>query len=182
MADDDKLSTILIHVGETRKGIANVEQVLDAMGREVIRRPECTERHIVVANSVAALKEDLQEIRADVKAIRRSTGRDHPAVSASMLVGDGEEKQKGLKYWVTVAVGGITILTFLASIFWGVISAGRYLERVDAIAKKADKQNVELKREIIKASKKSTAYLSHIKRFTEPNDGGTPPTPAPTHR
>ena len=125
MPDDDKLSTILIHIGETRKGIESLEEAVASIGKEVVRRPECTERHVVVATSLAALKEDLTEIRQDVKAIRRSTGQDHKAITEAMLR-DEEKKEKGLKYWLGVGGGAITVLTFLGSmlVYAGFVESG----------------------------------------------------------
>lgn len=151
MPDDDKLNTILIHVGETRKGITGLEAAVNNISKEVVRRPECTERHVVVATSIGALKEDLNEIRQDVKAIRRTTGQGHQAITQTMLE-LSEDKKKGLKYWIGVGVGAITILSFLGSIFYGVVSLGRYIERIDSLARKAEKSNAEIKRAFNRAT------------------------------
>lgn len=164
MPDDDKLSTILIHVGETRAGLdglqASVQQVREEVrqiGRDSVPKGECTERHIVVANSIASLRSDLGEIKGDVKAIRRQTGQEHRAISDDVLKAGAEQRsglnrllssQRGLKYWISLSVGLIAVLSFVGSVLWGVANVGRYIERVDAMAEASRRAQVKLERKI----------------------------------
>lgn len=158
MPQDDALNEILIHMGETRKGVSNLEtsmsgvrQELNELNQGTVKRPECTERHVVVARSINAVTEKLDDIKGDVMAIRRNTGKEYPAITPSML--KGGDGKKGIKYWVSVGVGITTLLGFLASLVWGVISVGRYIEKVDQLTQVSKKQQSEIKKEIGEVAK-----------------------------
>lgn len=90
--NEDKLATILVHVGETRKGISNLEKDVKDIKRELIftvRKTECTEKHSIVNDHVgnvqeivSSLREDVAEIKTDIRHVRANTGHGYPAVSA----------------------------------------------------------------------------------------------------
>lgn len=151
-ADNDRvLRDILVHVGETRKGMQSLEgdvggirEQIQGLNRTAVPKEECTARHVVVARSVDGVKkelrDDLQQIKADVRAIKVRTGAEHPVLTAKMLTNGGNgcdningppTEGKGVKYWLGVITAGITIVGFLGGMLWGVFRVGRYMERVD---------------------------------------------------
>ena len=141
------LQDILIHVGKTSEGITNlkedvreVKDHLAQLNNSAVRKDECTQRHLVVATSIdnirKEVKGDLSEIKHDLKFVRSQTRDDNMAITAEMLaagpeVEEEEDTGKGLKYWLSVAGGIITVLGFLGAVVWGVFKVGRYMERVD---------------------------------------------------
>jgi len=152
--DEQKtLNEILIHVGETRKGISGLEtdvrdfkDQVSVVSREGVKRPECTERHRVVAASISDLKQDLAEIKKDVRTIRIKTSEDHPAITRRMLEGQADERKgRDLRYWTGVGVSITVLMSFLGSLIWGIIAVGRYIERMDVLAASAKKQQAEFK-------------------------------------
>jgi hypothetical protein len=197
MTDDDGkvLRDILVHVGETRKGMKTLEGDVKGirghlrdLNHSSVRKDECTRRHVVVASSVdsvkSELKQDLSEIKADVRAIKTRTGDDHPALTPQML-GDTspgfepeastveETKAKGLKYWLGVLTASITIFGFLGAILWGVFRVGRYMERVDQAIIKSAKSQQKLQTTMQQAAKKPPHIIYVRGSLT---DAGPPPT------
>lgn len=180
------LNEILIHVGETRKGIAGLEtdvrdirKQFEGLNKETVKKPECTERHRIVAASIGDLKGDLSQIKKDVRHIRITTSEDNPAITSKMLAQrDGAEKKRDLRYWVSVGVGLTVLLSFFGSIIWGVISAGRYLERMDALAKAAQKQQAEIRTQLHLVDKAASAIVGAdeaMKRGPIQPDAGVSP-------
>lgn len=174
MPSDDTLNEILIHMGETRKGLANLESAvsdvqkeLTALNQGAIKRQECTQRHVVVNKSMDKVTDKLDDIKADVLAIRRQTGDEYPAITQSML--RNAEGKKGLKYWISVSVGMTTLLGFLASLTWGIISIGRYIEKVDRLAQASKQQQKEIRKEIgeVAKAKQKIVYVE-VPAKTEP--------------
>jgi hypothetical protein len=156
MSGDDTLNEIHIHMGETRKGIANLESAVSGVQRELrslnqgtVKRLECTERHVIVARSVNALDSKLDGIKGDVLAIRRQTGKEHAVITPEML----RRPTKGIKYWISIGVGIASLFGFLGGLLWGVISIGRYIEKVDTIARKAQVQSSKFRKEIKEVAK-----------------------------
>lgn len=156
--EDNTLNKILIHMGETRKGISNLETAvcdvqkeLNTLNQGTVRRPECTQRHVAVSRSIDKVTDTLDGIKGNVLAIKRQTGEGHPAVTVGML--KGAESKRGLKYWIGVGVGMTTLLGFLASLTWGIISVGRYIEKVDRLTSVSKKQQKEIRKEIGEVAK-----------------------------
>lgn len=143
MSDNDRvLRDILVHVGETRKGMETLEsdvggirRQLHDLGRTAVPKDECTSRHTVVAQSIdgvkAELRSDLQQIKADVRTIKTRTGPEHPVVPRNNGNGIEVGKAHGPKYWLGILTAAISILSFLGAILWGMVKVGQYMERVD---------------------------------------------------
>lgn len=200
MTDDNGkvLRDILVHVGETRKGMKTLEgdvkgirEHLRELNHSSVRKQECTGRHVVVAQSIDSVKQglkgDLSEIKADIRAIRTRTGDTHPAVTPQALGGtnpgfepeapteEEETKAKGLKYWLGVTTASITILGFLGAIIWGVFKVGRYMERVDQAIQKSAKSQQKLQTTMQQATK--TPHVIYVHGTI--SDAGLPPWPSP---
>jgi len=180
------LNEILIHVGETRKGIAGLEgdvrdfrEQMAIVSREGVKRPECTERHRVVATSIGELKADLAEIKKDVRHIRITTSEDNPAITPRMLRrADGK---KDLRYWTGVGVSLTVLLSFLGSVIWGIMAVGRYVERMNALADSAQRQQAEFKTQLKTVDKMASRMRPPLKpSLMGPvaPDGGVQLTPA----
>lgn len=182
------LQDILIHVGKTSEGITNLkEDVRDvkdhlmALNDAAVRKDECTQRHVIVAQSIDSvrgeLKSDLSEIKKDLKFVRSKTREDNPAITPKMLAA-GEEyeesapESKGLKYWLGVAGGTITVLSFLGAIIWGVFKVGRYMERVDQGLAKQAKQQLQIQAQVKQAAQPRIIHVY-------PDIGAMGPEPPP---
>lgn len=188
MTDDDGkvLRDILVHVGETRKGMETLEKDVKGirghlrdLNHSSVRKDECTGRHIVVAQSIDGVKQelkgDLSEIKADIRAIRTKTGDKHPAITPQMLAGSttdpgfepdavtstDDPKARGLKYWLGVITASITIFGFLGAIIWGVFKVGRYMERVDQAIQKSAKSQQKLQTTMQQATKTPHVIYVH---------------------
>ena len=151
--EDNTLNKILIHMGETRKGISNLEtavsgvqEELNTLNQGTVRRQECAQRHQNVTQSIDKVTDALDGIKGDVIAIRRQTGESHPVITPQLL--RSADGKKGMKYWVSVGVGMTTLLGFLASVTWSVVAIGRYIEKVDRLANVSKQQQKEIKKEI----------------------------------
>jgi len=176
------LNEILIHVGETRKGIAGLEtdirdirEQFSGLNKETVKKPECTERHRIVAASIGDLKTDLSEIKKDVRHIRVTTSSEHPAITPQMLaIRGGTGKKKDLRYWVSVGVGLTVLLSFFGSMLWGIIAVGRYLERMDVQAQAAKAQQAEIKMQLRRVDKAASAIVSADEAM---KSGPVQPTP-----
>ena len=162
--DNDRvLRDILVHVGETRKGMKTLEDDVGGIRRQIhdlgkssMPKDECTARHVIVAKSIdgvkTELRDDLQQIKADVRAIKVRTGAEHRIVSrnGALPTSGGpppapEDKQpRGLKYWLGVMTAAISIISFLGAILWGVFQVGQYMERVDQSINKSAKRQQQL--------------------------------------
>jgi DNA repair exonuclease SbcCD ATPase subunit len=206
--DQDTLNQILIHVGETRKGIAGlesdvkkIEHHLSELNHSAVRKAECTQRHVVVAQSIGGLKDelkadikgvkdevrqDLQEIKQDVRHVKSRTGQDHPAITSGMLLGTAtgetelpeEPKEgKGPKYWLGVAGGIIGILLFLGGSALGLMKLGRKWEQMEQTVEAARKQQAAAaQRQETQAKQLQQA----VKKLQQPIILPSPPAPEPT--
>jgi hypothetical protein len=159
MATDDKypsVNKIFQFMGETQKGIANLEARMDQAEREhkeldgqAVRKPECTERHRMMAQSIGTVGEKLDSLRTDIK--------------------NGGAK-KGTLYWLSVIGGGIVLLSFFGGLALGLMRMGQYWERVNQTMEQVQQQQVETTTAIREAAKK--AAEPKVIRVWGPSDAG----------
>lgn len=138
--DDDKLSEILIHVGETRKGIDNLEtnvkdirdtltglnSFTSTLDHTTVKLNACDARHEGVKSSIDHIQTDMTEVRNYVKKFNE----DRPCTTCTAQ--HTTKPKRDPKYWVSLLVGISTLLVFLGSALWGVVTVGRYVEKIDA--------------------------------------------------
>lgn len=142
------LIQIASDIGETRGVIDHLKDNVDVLTDEIkdvklqitqnIKRPECTERHVIVANSIESLK---KELVAEFKKV--PTGQYHPVVTPEMLREElvkreeeqekfadliVEKRRKSVLFWITL----ISIISSLAggvvAVMWKTFS---YLNKID---------------------------------------------------
>jgi hypothetical protein len=156
------LIQIASDIGETRAGVDNLKSHVDELSDDIkdvktqmartVNRPECTERHIIVANSIESLK---KELVAEFKKV--PTGQHYPILTpervkeelrkreeeqekfADMIV---DKKRKSVMFWITLASilfslsGGVVVL------MWKAFS---YLNKIDETV---NTTSTELRKEI----------------------------------
>ena len=167
----DKLTMILLHVGETRKGIKRLEddvrEVKDSIStleNHTVRKDECTQRHVVVANSIGALGSDLKEIRDGVREIKRKSGAGYPAVGAmasapqeiveEVLEQRQEKTRKTLTFWLSL-IGSVAALA--GGTATGVYKLVKYLDRVDQTVGRSSKESTAASQAIAEEIRKVLA-------------------------
>jgi len=94
-ADKDLLYQIATDVGETRAGVDNLKEQFEG----TVGKGECTQRHVVVAQSIESLKKEL------VAEFKKGTGQAHPAITDKML----EKKRNAVMFWIAMITGIGTI-------------------------------------------------------------------------
>ena len=164
--EQDALNRILVHVGETRKGIENLEADVQQINKQLrdlsgasVRRQECQAHRDTVTRSVTGLQRALSEIKQDIKHVRGKTDQAHPVITAQMLAqnraGSGSphssnKESRGLKYWLALSLGIGSLVTLLGGGAMGLMRLGRSWERMDqtieAFQKQQAKANAEFRK------------------------------------
>ena len=190
----DKLTMILLHVGETRKGIkrlesdvSDVKDSVSALQNNTVRRPECTERHVVVANSIKDLSSNLTEIRDNVRAIKRGTGQTYPVVTGShsmpsvltaptksieeVLDAKQEKARKSITFWLyTISA----LSTLIGGAVFGLVKLGTYTDRVNKVMERSIEQSEQTRRttdELVQEKRKMAEIQARIRDAgLDPND------------
>jgi hypothetical protein len=193
-AKGDRLAAILIHVGATRKGIKRLERdVAEVKDRldNTVTASQCHEKHGQVIREVELLKGDIRAIK------KGTTGTAYPAVSlpnaaqarAAALATENtgpiviptperrieelleerkERTRRSLTFWLGLIVAASTII---GGLVFGLIKAGRFLDRVDrsveATSQRAESLQEEMRREL------SRMRAPVIVRVPMAPDGGT---------
>lgn len=204
--EQQTLNEILIHVGETRKGIegleGNVKKIehhLSELNHSAVRKDECTQRHVVVAQSINDIKDelktdihgvkdevrqDLTEIKTDLRQVKSRTAQDHPAITPGMLAAgyemeEGDEEAtsqpKGLKYWLSIVGGFIGVVTFLGMVGIGLMTLGRKWEQMERTLEKSRQKDVVDRKRDEAAMRELKAAIRRL----QPAPVYGPPAPAP---
>jgi len=156
MSETDPLTQILIHVGESRKGIKNLEQGqrdlegglsdvnahLSRLNGSAVRQTEC-----------AALRDGIRDALDQTIA---ENAEQHAKILSDMTP---VATPKGLKYWVGVAVGVATVLGFLGSLLWGVVTVGQKMERFKIAAETDKKRQANMAEALKKLSAQKTKII-----------------------
>jgi hypothetical protein len=168
----DKITMILLHVGEARKGISRLENDIDGVKEnlstlqgDAVQKGECTQRHVVVAKSIESLSIDLKEIRDNVRDIKRTSSSLYPIVKAphgdtsataitqtlsteaieNVLEKRQEKARKSITFWLSAAGAGLSLLSGLV---FGLIRFSQYLERVNKAVEDSGRRVEETQREV----------------------------------
>jgi hypothetical protein len=183
---EGKLGTILIHVGETRKGIKRLEgdvrEIKETL-RSVITTGECGRRMDSVSSSLAEIMQDVREVRG-----KKGTGATYSAVLPTgpmpapkpediveeYFEGRRERARRSVTFWITTA-------SLLAALLGGsalaLVKLGLYVDRVEAGA------NEGLKREREEAERFRQEVQQELLRqrntFRTPAVDARIPIPAP---
>jgi hypothetical protein len=158
----DKLSLILIHVGETRKGIVNLEASLKDVNRQLagsVRRADCTEKHSIVNATMADLKVDTEEIKKDMKTLARNTTKDD-FVSVNrvkeVLEKEAEEaiekRRKHILFWFAIIP---TVTTLVCGGIFGMWKIFIFMSKIDSSMSATTKEL----REEINNTKEKVIYV-----------------------
>lgn len=204
-SEQQTLNEILIHVGETRKGIEGlegdvrkIEHHLAELNHSAVRKDECTQRHIVMAQSVTGLKdelkadirgvqtgmrEDLKEIKTDIRQVKSRTAQDHPVVTPEMLAAgyelepEDEVAPKGLKHWLSVIGGFIGVAMFLGMVGFGLMTLGRKWEQMEQTLEATRRKEAADRKKDEAAMRELKAAVKQLQPSTAQTFG--PPAPAP---
>lgn len=197
----DRLTTILVHVGETRKGIARLEgdvkDIKDVLAK-VVTTEDCNHVHDRLDRDVAGIQTELRELR------KKPTGVSHQAVPATaasvstpapapggnsgafpipqqveeVLERRQEHSRKSLSFWL--ATIGSLVSLFGAAVF-GFTKLSQYLHRVDQAVEESTIKTELLREELRRDLEKRRA--APVIKAPAPPDAGTPPlTPATKRR
>jgi hypothetical protein len=190
------LNDILIHVGETRKGIANletnVEQIKDhlaVLNHSTVKKSDCRHRHESVRVNVDGLQQDLSEVKGGVKTLLHSdTGQELAAVTPEMLSASGsqvaipeDDTNKGMRGWLVIAVGIGAILTLLGGVALGLMKVGRHWERLDQSFQDMQERQKQTTKKLQQAAQRVNRTV-YIKVPMAPSDAGVRPRPKPKRR
>lgn len=136
---DEENTRILIQIagdiGETREGIVNLKENVGTLSEDfrdvkdqltqTVKQHECTQRHVVVAQSLDAMKKDLID---EIKKV--PTGTNHPAITPEMLRAasaptvqevekaleerkeeKADKKRKAVTFWLATISTGIALFS-----------------------------------------------------------------------
>jgi hypothetical protein len=209
----DKLSMILVHVGETRKGIKRLEgdvrevkESISTLQSSTVRKDECAQRHVVVAQSINSLDTDLKEIRDGVREIKKSgTGTGYAAVDVQppapaplppapttsgvftppkevveeVLDQRQEKTRKNLTFWLAT-IG--TVGSLLSAGAVGIYKLVKYLDRVDRMVELNTKESEATRQEIKEQLKRELQPKVVYVRAGTSDAGVAPPPKRPRRR
>lgn len=171
MPTDDKypsVNKIYQFMGETAKGIENLEARMTQvelghkeLDNTAVRKPECTERHHVVARSMHEVGKKVDELRADIQ--------------------NGGRPKKGTLYWLSVIGGGIVLISFLGGIALALMRMGQYWERINLTMEQVQHQQ-EATTDAVRAAAKQAAEPKIIRVWGRPDAGAPRRRPAPRRR
>jgi hypothetical protein len=152
VTDKDILYQIAKDVGETKEGIDNLKDQFEG----TVSKGECTQRHVVVANSIAALKNEL------IAEFKKGTGQAYPAVTGKML----EKKHNAVLFWIALLTGIGTIGSGIVLGAWKVFD---FMSQVQQGLKVSQR---ELRTEIKASGKPRVVYVT-VPSLSAP-DAGAP--------
>ena len=114
---------IAIDTATVKERMEDIREQLEG----TVPKGECTQRHIVVANSIDGLK---RELVAEFKKV--PTGQGHQAISEEMLNRSKEDqkerKRRSILYWLTV-LG--TTTTLLSGVMYGAWRIFSYMNTIN---------------------------------------------------
>jgi len=101
---NQQLADILIHVGETRRAILNIDNDIKELKDNINNFHECY-----------VTKTECQNKICSIPPPKKSTG--------------AKSEPRDLKYWIGIITGMITIIGFLCGMFWGIMKLGQLSEQ-----------------------------------------------------
>jgi len=172
MGEDDKLSAILMQVGETKgkvDAISGDVATIKSRMQVVVTRGECTGKHKLLEQSLAhTMTEVKEDLRQGIKEIKRGS-EEHPSITPAMLAAAvkpheltpaemeavladraaerAEKRRKLITWYVGMAVAACGLLGTLGAFVYKVVVA---LDKVQSVVAA---QPAEMRRQIQSASK-----------------------------
>lgn len=193
MSDDDKLTAILLQVGETKGKVSGMcDDLAHIKGKmsSVVTRTECTGKHKMMEEALArTLGEVKQELRQGIAEIKqKTTGQAHPAITPEMLraaaaapphdltpeemeaalaarAEDRAEKRRKLITWyLGTAVVGLGLLGTIGTFVWKTVLT------LDKVQQTMASQPTALRREIEQAAAKQQKVVYVRVPVPQPKD------------
>jgi hypothetical protein len=126
MSEDRKiLDQILLYTGETKATVANLDGQVKEIKSDLNHLRSSTVSKDELNAKISGMKDDWTQ---DLQAVQTEYATRQTNASS----------KKGAQYWVTL-LGGVTLLlAFIGTVITGIARAGRYMERMDRIAEKAE--------------------------------------------
>jgi hypothetical protein len=117
-SEKELIYQIAVDTATVKERMEDIKEQLEG----TVPKGECTQRHIVVANSIDGLK---RELIAEFKKVP-TTGTGYPAITEGMLNRSKEDqkerKRKLILYWLTVLGTSTTLLTGTLYGAWRIFS------------------------------------------------------------